>query len=101
QRDRTGARNPDDEDTVGGETPAVNATTMRTHLCGELRASHVGQDVRLGGWVHRRRDLGGLVFIDLRDRAGIVQVAFAPDSGDAYKLASGLTPETVIVIEGA
>ena len=78
----------------------MNATTLRTHLCGELRASHTGSRVRLGGWVHRRRDLGGLVFIDLRDRAGLVQVAFAPESGDAYRTASALTPETVILVEG-
>jgi aspartyl-tRNA synthetase len=73
---------------------------MRTHRCGELRAEHAGQSVKLGGWVHRRRDLGGLVFIDLRDRAGIVQVAFAPESGAAYQAASGLTPETVVLISG-
>ncbi len=78
----------------------MSATTMRTHRCGELRASHAGTEVRLGGWVHRRRDLGGLVFIDLRDRAGIVQVAFPPESGDAYKAASALTPETVVLVTG-
>ncbi len=73
---------------------------MRTHRCGELRATHAGQSVRLGGWVHRRRDLGGLVFIDLRDRDGIVQVAFAPDAGLAYQAASALTPETVVLVSG-
>lgn len=85
---------------MGGTIPSLTATTMRTHLCGELRATHAGQDVRLGGWVHRRRDLGGLVFIDLRDRAGLVQVAFAPDAGEAYQAASALTPETVVLVSG-
>ena len=54
------------------------ATALRTHLCGALREAHVGQRVRVGGWVHRTRNLGGLVFVDLRDRAGLLQVSFAP-----------------------
>ena len=75
---------------------------MRTHLCGALRAEHVGQRVRLGGWVHRRRDLGGIVFIDLRDRAGLVQVAFGPgwSSPDVLRQASDLGSEAVVLIEG-
>jgi aspartyl-tRNA synthetase len=77
-----------------------SATTMRSHRCGELRKAHAGQQVRLGGWVHRRRDLGGLVFIDLRDRDGLVQVAFAPDARDAYAIASQLTSETVVLVGG-
>ena len=83
-----------------GEMVRVNATTLRTHRCGELRAEHAGQDVRLGGWVHRRRDLGGLVFIDLRDRDGLVQVAFGPEQPEALAVAAGLTAETVVLIEG-
>ena len=58
---------------------SVSATALRTHRAGELTRAHVGQQVRLGGWVHRRRDLGGLVFIDLRDRAGLVQLSCNPD----------------------
>jgi aspartyl-tRNA synthetase len=55
----------------------MTATALRSHRCGALRAEHIGQRVRLGGWVHRRRNLGGLFFLDLRDRDGLVQVAFA------------------------
>src|SRR3569623_1872762 len=78
------------------------ATTHRTHLCGALRPPHVGQTVRLGGWVHRSRDLGGLTFVDLRDRAGIVQVSFNPETcpADACATARSLGPETVVHNEG-
>jgi len=66
-----------------------------------LRAQHVGQRVRLGGWVHRRRDLGGIVFIDLRDRAGIVQVAVGPAAAEEIRrVASGLSSETVVEVDG-
>ncbi len=80
----------------------MTATSLRTHLCGLLRAEHVGQRVRLGGWVHRRRDLGGIVFIDLRDRAGLVQVAFGPGwaSPEVLERAGSLGSETVVLVEG-
>ena len=57
----------------------MSATALRSHRCGELTRALLGQEVRLGGWVHRRRDLGGLVFIDLRDRAGLVQLSCNPE----------------------
>ncbi|MEO6444720.1 MAG: aspartate--tRNA ligase [Gemmatimonadaceae bacterium] len=78
------------------------ATALRTHLCGALREEHVGARVRVGGWVHRSRNLGGLVFVDLRDRAGLLQVSFAPDTASAEAMAIGerLTPETVVLVEG-
>jgi aspartyl-tRNA synthetase len=83
-------------------TPPIEGTSLRTHLCGSLRAEHAGSRVRLGGWVHRTRDLGGLVFVDLRDRAGIVQVSFNPDSTPAPVIAAAtsLGAETVVLIEG-
>src|SRR5687768_17922180 len=56
----------------------MNATAFRSHRCGALSRAELGQTVRLGGWVHRRRDLGGLVFIDLRDRDGLVQLSCNP-----------------------
>ena len=80
-----------------------STTSWRTHRCGELRPEHVGQQVRLGGWVHRRRDLGGIVFLDLRDRDGIVQVAFGPGwaKPDAIARAQGAGAESVVVVNGA
>jgi aspartyl-tRNA synthetase len=79
------------------------STGMRTHTCGALRLDHVGQSVRLGGWVHRSRNLGGLVFVDLRDRTGLVQVSFDPRTAgaEAMTVAERLTTESVVLIEGA
>ena len=81
---------------------SVHRTSFRTHLAGELRSEHIGERVRLTGWVHRRRDLGGLVFIDLRDLAGPLQVSAGPDwtSHDAMECARHLTAEGVIQVEG-
>ncbi len=78
------------------------ATARRSHLGGELRTSHVGAKVKLGGWVHRTRNLGGIVFLDLRDRAGLVQVSFDPKwtPGDVIERAGKLGLETVITLEG-
>src|SRR5215207_2893341 len=78
------------------------ATTFRTHLCGALRDGDVGASVRLGGWVHRARDLGGLVFFDLRDRAGLVQVSvdLSEASPEVAQVASSLGAETVVLVEG-
>lgn len=73
---------------------------MRTEYCGQLNLSHVGQEVTLCGWVNRRRDLGGLIFIDMRDREGIVQVFFDPDHKAAYEHASELRNEFCIQITG-
>src|SRR3954470_23729219 len=78
------------------------ATSLRTHLCGALREQDIGAAVRLGGWVHRARDLGGLVFFDLRDRAGLVQVSvnLASASTELAAVASSLGAETVVIVEG-
>ena len=70
----------------------------RTHTCGDLRASDVGRDVVLFGWVHRVRDLGGLLFFDLRDRHGLTQVVAR--SGEVLETASKLRPEFVVAISG-
>ncbi len=81
---------------------AAAATSLRTHHAGSLTRAEIGAIVRLGGWVHRRRDLGGLLFVDLRDRAGLVQLSFGPDwSGPEVMLgAAGLGPEDVILVSG-
>ena len=80
----------------------VQATALRTHMCGALRATHAGERVRLGGWVHRTRNLGGLVFLDLRDRLGIVQVSFDPNRTDPElcAAAAALSNESVVLVEG-
>jgi len=74
---------------------------LKSHNCGELRKNHAEQKVTLAGWVHRRRDHGGKVFIDLRDREGIVQVVFNPQvSQEAYQVAGSLRSEYVIQVTG-
>jgi aspartyl-tRNA synthetase len=75
--------------------------TFKTHTCGQLRSDHAGQSVTLAGWVHRRRDHGGLAFIDLRDRWGITQVVFNPDvSAEAHTVARELRAEYVVKVTG-
>ena len=81
---------------------SVEATSLRTHRCGSLTRADAGRRVRLGGWVHRRRDLGGILFVDLRDRAGLVQLALDPRWTPAEVLAAAQAagPETVVLVEG-
>ncbi len=73
---------------------------MRSHRCGEVTESHLGQEVDLCGWVHRRRDHGGVIFIDLRDREGLVQVVFDPDYAEAFGLAESVRSEYVLRVHG-
>ena len=73
---------------------------MRTHLCGELDRSSIGADVRLCGWVQRRRDHGGVIFVDLRDRTGLVQVVFDPERPEQFQVAESLRNEYVLSIAG-
>jgi aspartyl-tRNA synthetase len=75
---------------------------LKSHNCGQLRASHEGQAVTLAGWVHRRRDHGGLIFIDLRDHDGLTQVVFNPkEGGQAYAVADTVRGEYVLQVEGS
>ena len=73
---------------------------MRSHYCGELNGGHVGQEVDLRGWVHRRRDHGGVIFVDLRDRAGLVQVVFDPDTPEIFRTAEQVRSEYVLRVRG-
>ncbi|MDH6431224.1 aspartate--tRNA ligase [Paenibacillus sp. FSL R7-0048] len=74
---------------------------QRSHNCGQLTPEHIGQTVTLNGWVQTRRDLGGVLFIDLRDRSGIVQVVFNPDySGEALQIADKVRSEYVLAVKG-
>ena len=73
---------------------------MRSHYCGQLRDTDIGESVSLNGWVHRRRDHGGVIFLDLRDREGIVQVVFDPDTEEAFALADKVRNEYVLGITG-
>jgi aspartyl-tRNA synthetase len=73
---------------------------MRSHLCNDLRREHIGEEVTVCGWVHRRRDHGGVVFIDLRDRSGLLQVVFDPDQAAIFDTAHQLRNEWVISVTG-
>ena len=73
---------------------------MRSHYCGELNESHLEQNVLLYGWVHRRRDHGGVIFLDVRDREGIAQVVYDPDTVESFAIAEDVRNEFVIKIVG-
>ena len=73
---------------------------MRTHFCGQVTEALVGEHVAVCGWVHRRRDHGGVIFIDLRDREGLLQVVFDPDTADAFASAEQIRSEYVLRVEG-
>jgi aspartyl-tRNA synthetase len=73
---------------------------MRTHYCGELNTSHLDEEITLVGWAHRRRDHGGVIFIDLRDREGRVQIVFDPDSPETFATAERVRSEFVLQIQG-
>ena len=68
--------------------------------CGDLRASEYGQEVEIYGWVHRRRDHGGVIFLDVRDRTGVLQVVFDPDEEESFALADSVRNEYVLMAKG-
>jgi aspartyl-tRNA synthetase len=73
---------------------------MRTHYCGEIGESLAGRTIEVAGWVHRRRDHGGVIFVDLRDRSGLLQVVFDPDTPDAFRIAEHLGREYCVQVLG-
>lgn len=73
---------------------------MRSHYCGQITADHLGQEVKIAGWVNRRRDHGGVIFVDLRDREGVVQVVIAPEQKNAFNVAEALRSEYVVQVKG-
>ena len=73
---------------------------MRTHYCGAVNADLIGETVAVTGWIHRRRDHGGVIFVDLRDREGLLQVVFDPDDAAMFAEAERLRSEFVLAVEG-
>src|SRR6202043_22454 len=73
---------------------------MRSHYCGEVGAALAGEEIAVAGWVHRRRDHGGVIFVDLRDREGLLQIVFDPDAAAIFKEAERLRSEFVIKVKG-
>lgn len=73
---------------------------MRSHYCGEFNSAHVGQEVEAVGWVHRRRDHGGVIFLDIRDRTGVLQVVFDPDTEQSFATADRVRNEFVLHVKG-
>ena len=74
---------------------------MRSHYCGEINESHIKKNIEICGWVHRRRDHGGVIFIDLRDREGLLQIVFDPEQASIFALAERIRSEYVLRVKGA
>jgi aspartyl-tRNA synthetase len=98
-REAGGPGSPGEE---GGARPEAMGSWRRTHLCGELRGDHAGAEALLMGWVHRTRDHGGVVFLDVRDHTGLAQVVFHPENlpADALDRARGARSEFVVAVKG-
>src|SRR6201981_1710992 len=76
------------------------AAPMRSHYCGQVNDSLIGREVTVAGWVHRRRDHGGVIFVDLRDREGLLQIVFNPDAAQVFAEAERLRNEYVVSCTG-
>src|SRR5882762_2677361 len=88
-------------DLVGpGRLLVTSRASMRSHYCGQVNAKLLGQEVTVAGWVHRRRDHGGVIFVDLRDREGLLQIVFDPDAPAVFREAERLRNEFVVRVVG-
>ena len=76
-------------------------TTHRSHYCEELNTEHIGESITVSGWVHRRRDHGGVIFIDLRDTSGILQLVFDPSNKELFAEAEKIRSEYVLSVSGS
>ena len=85
---------------TGPQRQEMQDQAMRTHYCGDINETLIDQTVTFCGWVHRRRDHGGVIFLDVRDREGLVQVVFDPDTVDAFNTADSVRSEFVVQISG-
>src|SRR5690606_28383340 len=87
-------------DPMNSKIREANPTMMRSHHCGQLNESLDGQEITLRAWVHRRRDHGGVIFLDVRDREGMAQVVFDPDRAETFAAADRVRSEYVVKITG-
>ena len=78
----------------------LRGTAIRSRYCGDLESLRVGEEVEIYGWVHRRRDHGGVIFLDVRDRTGVLQVVFDPDEDKSFALADSVRNEYVLMAKG-
>src|SRR5690349_17751078 len=85
---------------MSGPGPVSERVSMRSHYCGQVNETLIGQEVTVSGWVHRRRDHGGVIFVDLRDREGLVQLVFDPDRKEVFTDAERLRSEFCIRVKG-
>ncbi len=100
ENDRDGPKLSEQKTAMKNSPPAVSESWQRTLYCGEVRAQDEGREVTLFGWVQKQRDMGNLVFIDLRDREGIVQIVFTSFRPDLLEAAKRIRPEYVIAVRG-
>src|SRR5437762_11166249 len=91
---------PDSRLALPGRACVPSRATMRSHYCGQVNETLLGRDITVAGWVHRRRDHGGVIFVDLRDREGLLQIVFDPEAASVFTEAERLRNEFVVRVTG-